>query len=317
MSFEGISNAYKEVYIWIVRYGRLPHSHELQEIGVDARQLNTAVEWLQHLGLIGFSDPDHFNVIPPDLAEAEILIPMERRIRDMTLDIKSAHNCFEELRVAYFNAQKDKDREYERTIDKIVGIDALQKVLQGLTQKTQNDVIINQPWHQKDSSNPQSQLLSTLVVNSHVCVRCLMPHGAFTGLAGQRRFKYLSEFNIEFRTVPEVADFLVVFDEEVVVLITTEGNTVTGTVIREASVVGYLRRTCERQWILGRTHFGDHHKEEMSEEIKILILRLLAAGLKDEAIAKRVNLSVRTCRRHIAEIMEMMGATSRFQAGAI
>ncbi|MFF7634637.1 hypothetical protein ACFZB9_15980 [Kitasatospora sp. NPDC008050] len=34
-------------------------------------------------------------------------------------------------------------------------------------------------------------------------------------------------------------------------------------------------------------------------------------------IAERAGLSVRSCRRHIAELMDRLGARSRFQAGVI
>jgi DNA-binding CsgD family transcriptional regulator len=46
------------------------------------------------------------------------------------------------------------------------------------------------------------------------------------------------------------------------------------------------------------------------------ILRLMAAGLTDEAIASRLGISARSARRHIAAIMDALGAVSRFQAGA-
>ncbi|MEU9130595.1 helix-turn-helix transcriptional regulator, partial [Kitasatospora sp. NPDC048540] len=45
------------------------------------------------------------------------------------------------------------------------------------------------------------------------------------------------------------------------------------------------------------------------------IMELLAAGLKDESIARRLGMSLRTTRRHIADIMEELDAASRFQAG--
>ena len=47
------------------------------------------------------------------------------------------------------------------------------------------------------------------------------------------------------------------------------------------------------------------------------ILRLMADGEKDEAISRRLSISVRTCRRHIADYMSQVGASSRFQAGVI
>ncbi|MEU5883471.1 helix-turn-helix transcriptional regulator [Spirillospora sp. NPDC047279] len=46
------------------------------------------------------------------------------------------------------------------------------------------------------------------------------------------------------------------------------------------------------------------------------ILTLLGAGYKDDAAARQLGLSVRTYRRHVAEIMRDVGAASRFQAGA-
>lgn len=45
------------------------------------------------------------------------------------------------------------------------------------------------------------------------------------------------------------------------------------------------------------------------------ILRLLGDGLKDEAAARRLGLSLRTYRRRVAEILTLLDADSRFQAG--
>lgn len=49
--------------------------------------------------------------------------------------------------------------------------------------------------------------------------------------------------------------------------------------------------------------------------VKREILRRLADGDKDEAIARGLGISLRTCRRYIAEIIAAVGAVSRFQAG--
>jgi DNA-binding CsgD family transcriptional regulator len=46
------------------------------------------------------------------------------------------------------------------------------------------------------------------------------------------------------------------------------------------------------------------------------ILRLLSSGQKDVTSARRLGMSVRTYRRRVAELMVVLGADSRFQAGA-
>jgi DNA-binding NarL/FixJ family response regulator len=51
------------------------------------------------------------------------------------------------------------------------------------------------------------------------------------------------------------------------------------------------------------------------DEQGLAILRLLSAGQKDETAARSMGLSVRTYRRRVAELMTLLGAESRFQAG--
>jgi len=46
------------------------------------------------------------------------------------------------------------------------------------------------------------------------------------------------------------------------------------------------------------------------------ILDVLVSGCKDETAARTLGLGLRTYRRRVAELMNALGATSRFQAGA-
>ncbi|WP_435127122.1 LuxR C-terminal-related transcriptional regulator [Actinacidiphila sp. bgisy144] len=45
------------------------------------------------------------------------------------------------------------------------------------------------------------------------------------------------------------------------------------------------------------------------------LLKLLAVGLKDEAIARQLGISLRTLRRRIGDLQDRLGAAGRFQAG--
>lgn len=57
---------------------------------------------------------------------------------------------------------------------------------------------------------------------------------------------------------------------------------------------------------------GERARDGLTQQI----LAFLNAGYKDDSAARQLGLSVRTYRRHVAEIMRYLGATSRFQAGA-
>lgn len=80
--------------------------------------------------------------------------------------------------------------------------------------------------------------------------------------------------------------------------------------VRSPVLVGALTSLFEELWRgsvpLGTT--GDPHRQ---------VAALLSQGLTDEAIARRLGLSVRTVRARIARIMAELGARTRFQAGVL
>ena len=68
----------------------------------------------------------------------------------------------------------------------------------------------------------------------------------------------------------------------------------------------------ETLWTLGVPVSGD--RGPLSEQDR-RIVSLMAAGVTDDAIARRLSLSRRTVSRRIGELLDRLGATTRFQAG--
>jgi DNA-binding NarL/FixJ family response regulator len=63
---------------------------------------------------------------------------------------------------------------------------------------------------------------------------------------------------------------------------------------------------------LGSYLSGDVH--DLAPEARAIV-RVLAAGLTDEAAARQLGTSLRTYRRRVAQLMVALEAGSRFQAG--
>ncbi|OPF84611.1 LuxR family transcriptional regulator [Streptomyces antioxidans] len=63
--------------------------------------------------------------------------------------------------------------------------------------------------------------------------------------------------------------------------------------------------------VADRIDFGDQTRTEIAQQI----LERLRAGVTDDVAARELAMSVRTYRRYVADIMSLLGATSRFQAG--
>jgi DNA-binding CsgD family transcriptional regulator len=90
----------------------------------------------------------------------------------------------------------------------------------------------------------------------------------------------------------------------------------TAVVVRHPLLVSAMAAAFDQVWPDGTpfTH-ADPQPAGIEEELRRSVLRLLATGAKDDAVARRLGVSLRTCRRLVAGMMERLGASSRFQAG--
>lgn len=88
--------------------------------------------------------------------------------------------------------------------------------------------------------------------------------------------------------------------------------------LRGTGLVSALHALFEAEWRravpFGWSATGHHRGLSATEAVA---LRLLALGHTDDAIARRLGVSSRTARRIAADLMQALGARSRFQAGAL
>jgi DNA-binding CsgD family transcriptional regulator len=84
-------------------------------------------------------------------------------------------------------------------------------------------------------------------------------------------------------------------------------------VVQAPDVVAGLAMLFEVTWDSGvdLAEFDGPALDERSREVA----EMLGSGLTDEASARKLGLSLRTYRRRVAELMELLEADSRFQAG--
>ncbi|MFI8438410.1 TrmB family transcriptional regulator sugar-binding domain-containing protein [Streptomyces sp. NPDC079020] len=117
--------------------------------------------------------------------------------------------------------------------------------------------------------------------------------------------------------VARVPPLQAVIVDAAVGLVSTESPTGRrASLIRVPDVIHTLCTLYEGVWrnavpAAARVTFGDHCRTELARQI----LGALQAGVTDEVAARELVVSVRTYRRYVAEIMTLLDASSRFQAG--
>jgi hypothetical protein len=87
-------------------------------------------------------------------------------------------------------------------------------------------------------------------------------------------------------------------------------------VVRQHSLVSALTVLFESLWEKAMAIPGlDEQGLSLGAGDRRLLLGQLATGAKDEQIARALGMSLRTVRRRVAELIDELGAQSRFQAG--
>lgn len=85
-------------------------------------------------------------------------------------------------------------------------------------------------------------------------------------------------------------------------------------VVWHSAVTEALQKLFELAWQQA-TPLGQPVSDGELTEDERTLTRLLAAGIKDEAVARHLGVSLRTLRRRVSDLQERLGAASRFQLG--
>ena len=149
--------------------------------------------------------------------------------------------------------------------------------------------------------------------------RSLYQNSVLTDRRNLEYARWLSRLGPEIRSAPVVPIRMTIVDRSVAAIIHREPQLpVEMFVVREPALVIPLVELYEVSWAGAKpidepAPDGEDEKEPTQQELALL--RFLASGSTDEAAAKKLGVSVRTVRRIMAELMDQLEASSRFEAG--
>lgn len=118
------------------------------------------------------------------------------------------------------------------------------------------------------------------------------------------------------RTLPDLPIKLMIVDRRAarVSLTTDDYATESVAFVRDSGLLNALIALFDAYWERAHPLGGPASEELTAAEARVL--SLLGAGFKDEAIARQLHTSMRTTGRRILHILELLKASTRFQAGA-
>lgn len=302
------------VYRALLTCGGLPREDVVAEAGLAGPRVRQALETLARLRLV-LTLPGEGGIltaISPDTAAAELVGAEEAQLHRRQRELDRIRCELAALTPSYTKALLD--RNARETIDVMHSRDQVVALIVECTAKCSREVLSVQPG----GGRPPELLAEALprdlaMLERGVAMRTLYQHTARYSLPTQRHVQTMTEAGAQVRTLGELFGMTLIFDRETVFL-PVAGESAAAVVLREPSAVAFLCGVFESSWSMAEP-FAPAYGDRISTELQTTIVRLLAGGAKDELIARKLGMSLRTCRRHIADLMHDLGAGSRFQAG--
>ncbi|SOE29285.1 hypothetical protein SAMN05442782_6150 [Streptomyces sp. OK228] len=258
-------------------------------------------------------DPDWLRPVPPAVALAQRLNPLEQEIAERRRWSIELSDAFEP-----FMALSTQTTATTHSITVLEGGDRINAALNLATAQCQTEMLTVQPSNRfSERSILQGMERDRPLTERGVRIRTLYQHTVRYDLERLAYVEQLSNGKVEYRTIDELVERLIICDETVAFIPTRDDQQV-ALELRNPGLVRYLIKVFEFMW--GRSvplSAGAPYETAPDgiTEIQHSIAKLLVEGHVDEAIARRLGMNVRTCRAHIAKLATALGSGSRAQLG--
>ena len=293
-----------------------------EQMATTPDELDKSVARLVEMGLLRQGDGDSLTAVSPMLAEATVLGAEDLELGARRVALEQRRDAIRRL-VPDWNATLSAEMT-SGVVDVVSDPAAIANVLMHYADRCEQDLLSVAPGRLPTTRiDSRTRLANVYSARRGVKTRALYQHSALRDRATRAYLKDLADLGARIRLISSLPGRSLVYDRKVALLPvpTAEPGRPGLAVVHEPNVVAWVVATFEQLWAeaspLEDVIDNPHHDDTEIDQTRAAILRLMAEGEKDEAISRRLSISVRTCRRHIADYMLQVGATSRFQAGVI
>lgn len=311
----GLPDTWGDVYAVLLSAGSTTRSSLVEKVGGDPSAVAAALDGLLENGLAGRSQDDDDMVMPlnpqstlhswRDDAEAAVLEAADQASR-LRRQVPGVLESFEEHRVA---------AEPVRLVS-LTDRDAIVAELETLNASCQREVLAMVSNKPGKGALKHSRSLDLALLHRGVAVRSIYLDSTRHETDLMEYLHWLHCHGGEIRLAPTVPVRLLVFDRATAVLAHDPADLRAGAlVVTHPGMLAGLVHLFELAWDSADRAFARPTVTEGLSAVEREMLRLFSRGAKDEAVARRLDVSVRTVRRTVAQLGERLSVTSRFELG--
>ncbi|MEV6008902.1 helix-turn-helix domain-containing protein [Streptomyces sp. NPDC051976] len=276
------------------------------ELGHSAERVGRALDRLREQGLVGrlSGTRRRYAAIEPQTA-------LDALVRARTGELEHVRLAAAELSRMFAAAREDGVEEVQIA----TGGDALARWFVTLQQEARQEVLtLDRPPYALTTSNP----VEATALTRGVVYRAVYAPEALEWPGVLNDIRELVKHGEQARVLPGLRVKVAIADRRLALMpLSLDLTGVRAAIIRPSTLLDAMVdywELCWRQALPLDAPAAGPADDPLGEEDRQL-LTLLVGGLKDDAIARQLGWSVRTMRRRMSRLHELLGASNRFQAG--
>lgn len=256
------------------------------------------------------------SAVNPLSAAAQLLSPLQHGLLEHQRSVNQLRQTLNSLIALYTNSAVYQIR--LEAAETLSDLDGVRHTITEMAARCTTEVLTCQPGGGRSPEVLEDALhRDEAMLRRGVRMRTLYQNTALFSQATVAYVQRVTALGAQVRTSARPLTRLIAFDRSSAV-ISHRHDPQAAVIVRDPSIVDFVVSTFERMWI-DSDPFSDATSRQQARMVtdkhRTVITRMLLDGATDEAIARDLGMSVRTCRRHIAAILKDVGATSRMQAG--
>ncbi|WP_405856251.1 helix-turn-helix transcriptional regulator [Streptomyces sp. NBC_00090] len=262
-------------------------------------------------------DGDTVAVIDPEIALLRLLHREREQLREHLDEADRAYGTLETLAGAFLRAgsltRSDAD------VELLSDYRRIQQVLEDITDVIQHSLSSMHPTSLVREVAERVLSRDRRQIENGVRVRAMYSERVISTPEVAELLRRRVETGVEVRITPAVPMTMIIADAQFAMVPVDPAEPMAGAVLaRGPALVRSYIALYEHCWHTA-SPYGDGSTPEQGgdglSEQQRAALTMLASGMKDEKIARGLGVSLRTVSRMLSELMQEMGATSRFEAG--
>ncbi len=305
------------VYRYAVGKGAISAVHSVAaDLLLGIPVVEAAIEHLIEYRLLRQETQAEGRLVPvdPEIAAASLVSPMEREIYQRREQIARIQERIDALRRDY--AQASPPASKFAPVEHVTGSLEVAGYLKLAGDACQREVVALRSGRRDAGELEDFLRICANLTERGITVRVVCEHRSRADFTARMKIKNLMDEGAQIRTVSHVPRAAVIFDRSQAVLLGCSDGNATASGVRNGHVVQFLLDMFGHLWDAATpVQSFESGYAEVADDLQLAIVRLMAKGFTDEVLARKLGMSVRTCRRHIGAMMRDLDAASRFQAG--